>query len=169
MKNIVLTGMMGAGKTTVAEKLALKLAGYTAVDSDVIIAYRENLSIPEIFSSKGEDYFRNAETAVIKDICTKNKLVVALGGGAFEREENRKLLLENSIVIYLEAKPETLYERIKNCTNRPLLKEGFEVETVEQIFSKREKNYKLAHFSIKTDNKSADVISDEILGLVQHV
>jgi len=169
MKNIVLTGMMGAGKSTISEKLAQKLAGFIAIDADKVIEYQENLSISKIFAQKGENYFRDLETQVIKKIFTKTNLIVALGGGAFECEENREFLLENGIVIYLEAEPQTLFERIKNSTNRPLLKEGFGEDRIVQILSAREKNYRLAHFSIKTDNKSTDEIVQEIVGLIGHV
>ena len=99
MKNIVLTGMMGAGKTTVAQRLARNLEGYTAVDTDILIEFQENLSISKIFEEFGEDYFRKLEHKVIKKIFSKDNFIVSIGGGAFDREENRNIILRYSVGI----------------------------------------------------------------------
>ena len=162
MKNISLIGMMGAGKTYIGDILGSKFKNFTSVDTDSLVEYHFNMSIPEIFNQKGEDFFRDAETHVIKMACERKNLIISLGGGAFEREENRKILKETSTVVYLETSPKTIYERIKNCKNRPLLKEGFDEDKITQILKKREKNYKLADFIISTDKKSVDEIVEEI-------
>lgn len=164
--NITLIGMMGAGKSFLAERLAVQLPDYFNVDTDVLIEYHNNQYIPEMFATKGEEYFRNAETKIINMVYKKQRMVVALGGGAFERPQNRDIILENSKVIYLKAKPETLYDRIKNCTNRPLLKEGFGVKEIEEILNRREPNYLRADFVVETDGKTTDEILKEILRLI---
>lgn len=164
--NITLTGMMGAGKSRIAENLSRYLNGFVAVDTDVLVEYHNNQYITDMFAQKGEEFFREAESKIIKMVCQKDSLVIALGGGAFERPENRKIIQENSRVIYLKASPETLFERIANCKNRPMLKDGFGVKEVEEILKRREPNYNLADYVVETDGKTPSEIVREILGLL---
>lgn len=165
-KNITLIGMMGAGKSLIAERLSRRLDGYVAVDTDVVLEYHHNQFIPNMFKEKGEEYFRDAESKIIEMVYTKDKMVVALGGGAFERPENRELVKKNSYVIYLKASPETLYERVKDSTDRPLLKKGFSKDDVADILAKREANYMQADSVVLTDGKTADEVVTEILGII---
>lgn len=165
-KNITLIGMMGAGKSLIAERLSRRLDGYVAVDTDVVLEYHHNQFIPDMFKEKGEEYFRDAESKILEMVYTKDKMVVALGGGAFERPENRELVKKNSFVIYLKASPETLYERVKDSTDRPLLKKGFSKDDVAQILAKREANYMQADSVVVTDGKTADEVVTEILGII---
>ncbi len=164
--NITLTGMMGAGKSLIAERLSQKLSGFVAVDTDVLIEYHYNQFISDMFAQKGEEFFRDAETKILNMVYRKDLLVVALGGGAFERSENREVIQKNSKVVYLKASPETLFDRIANCKNRPMLKDGFGVKEVEEILERREPNYNLADYVVETDGKSPDEIVQEILGLL---
>lgn len=165
-KNITLIGMMGAGKSLIAERLSRRLDGYVAVDTDVVLEYHHNQFIPDMFKEKGEEYFRDAESKILEMVYTKDKMVVALGGGAFERAENRELVKKNSFVIYLKASPETLYERVKDSTDRPLLKKGFSKDDVADILAKREANYMQADSVVLTDGKTADDVVTEILGII---
>ena len=165
-KNITLIGMMGAGKSLIAERLSRRLDGYVAVDTDVVLEYHHNQFIPDMFKEKGEEYFRDAESKILEMVYTKDKMVVALGGGAFERAENRELVKKNSFVIYLKASPETLYERVKDSTDRPLLKKGFSKDDVADILAKREANYMQADSVVVTDGKTADEVVTEILGII---
>lgn len=165
-KNITLIGMMGAGKSLIAERLSRRLDGYVAVDTDVVLEYHHNQFIPDMFKEKGEEYFRDAESKILEMVYTKDKMVVALGGGAFERAENRELVKKNSYVIYLKASPETLYERVKDSTDRPLLKKGFSKDDVADILAKREANYMQADSVVLTDGKTADEVVTEILGII---
>ena len=165
-KNITLIGMMGAGKSSVAEFLAEQISGYLSIDSDNIIQSKINMMIPDIFKIKGEKFFRDTEKKIIKKIYTRNRQIIALGGGAFEDKENQDLILHNSIVIYLQASPQILYSRLQKSYHRPLLGENFTIETIKNILVKREKNYKLANLTINTDNKDAQSIATEITGLL---
>lgn len=165
-KNITLIGMMGAGKSLIAERLSRNLNGYVAVDTDVLIEYHHNQFIPDMFKEKGEKYFRDAETKILDMVYTKDKIVVALGGGAFERPQNREKIKANSYVIYLKATPETLFERIGNCKNRPLLRKGFTKKEIEDILNKREANYMLADCVVETDGKTSDDVVKELLGII---
>lgn len=151
--NIVLIGMMGAGKSTIGLELAKRLNNFKLVDMDSEIEKREKMKISEIFEKYGEKYFRNYETDLIKELCQKENQIISTGGGVFEKEENRKILKENGKVFYLKASPEKLFERIKSQTHRPLLQQGFGVEKVKTILESREKNYEQAHFIIDTENE----------------
>ena len=121
MNNIILIGLMGAGKSTIGKTLATTL-NYRFIDVDEEIVKHENMSINDIFLQKSENYFREIETQVIKEICKNNKTVISLGGGGFEKEINREILLNNGKVFYLYTDVNTLYERIKSDSSRPLLK-----------------------------------------------
>lgn len=165
MKTIVLIGMMGSGKTTIGKLLGEKLT-LRSIDIDVIIEQNEKRTISEIFQNEGEKYFRNIEKETIKKNFTNKDLIISLGGGAFEDQLTQELLLKNSTVIYLKTSPNVILERIKNNTNRPLLKNQMSVEKIQSIILQRQKNYELANITILTDNKNTDKIVEEILGVI---
>jgi shikimate kinase len=165
MKTIVLIGMMGSGKTTIGKLLGEKLT-LRSIDIDVIIEQNEKRTVSEIFQNEGEKYFRNIERETIKKIFTNKDLIISLGGGAFEDQLTQELLLKNSTVIYLKTSPNVILERIKNNTNRPLLKNQMTVEKIQSIILQRQKNYELANITILTDNKNTDKIVEEILGVI---
>lgn len=165
MKTIVLIGMMGSGKTTIGKLLGEKLT-LRSIDIDVIIEQNEKRTVSEIFQNEGEKYFRNIERETIKKNFMNKDLIISLGGGAFEDQLTQELLLKNSTVIYLKTSPNVILERIKNNTNRPLLKNQMTVEKIQSIILQRQKNYKLANITILTDNKNTDKIVEEILGVI---
>lgn len=165
MKTIVLIGMMGSGKTTIGKLLGEKLT-LRSIDIDVIIEHNEKRTVSEIFQNEGEKYFRNIERETIKKNFTNKNLIISLGGGAFEDQLTQELLLKNSTVIYLKTSPNVILERIKNNTNRPLLKNQMTVEKIQSIILQRQKNYELANITILTDNKNTDKIVEEILGVI---
>lgn len=165
MKTIVLIGMMGSGKTTIGKLLGEKLT-LRSIDIDVIIEQNEKRTVSEIFQNEGEKYFRNIERETIKKNFTNKDLIISLGGGAFEDQLTQELLLKNSTVIYLKTSPNVILERIKNNTNRPLLKNQMTVEKIQSIILQRQKNYELANITILTNNKNTDKIVEEILGVI---
>lgn len=165
MKTIVLIGMMGSGKTTIGKLLGEKLT-LRSIDIDVIIEQNEKRTVSEIFQNEGEKYFRNIERETIKKNFTNKDLIISLGGGAFEDQLTQELLLKNSTVIYLKTSPNVILERIKNNTNRPLLKNQMTVGKIQSIILQRQKNYELANITILTDNKNTDKIVEEILGVI---
>ena len=161
-KNIVLVGMSGCGKTTVGKELTTVLKGYSFIDIDEEIEKETSKKISEIFSEYGEKYFRKSEKDMIqKQLCNDYKTVISIGGGAFEDEETRNNILSNCIVIYLKASEKTIFNRIKNTVNRPLLSD-MSVEKINQIMSVRIANYEKAHIKIDTDNKTLYNIVKEI-------
>ncbi|MBD5403113.1 shikimate kinase [bacterium] len=163
MKTITLIGMMGSGKSTIGKLLADKLQ-ISHIDIDSKIEVLENRTISEIFSAEDENYFRKIENKIIKDTFIPDNCIISTGGGAFENEDSRKFLLENSTVIFLETSAEIIFDRIKNNTERPLLNNNMTIEKIQEIIELREHNYKQAHIKIITDNKKPQEITKEILG-----
>ena len=158
--NIVLCGMMGSGKTTVAAEFG-KL-GYKVIDTDAQIVERYG-SIDKIFSEHGEEYFRDVETQVVKEVMQNyDSAVISLGGGCVLRQENVKNLKAGGKIFYLRAKAETLIKRLKGDTTRPLLKGGLE-ERVRSILAVRSGIYEgVADFIIDTDELSPAEIAMKI-------
>ena len=167
MRKITLIGMMGSGKTTIG-KILSEQTGISAIDLDDFIENKENKSISEIFKTKGEQYFRTVEAITIKELTqTTSSQILSLGGGAFENEQTRELLLKNSTVIYLETTPEEIFKRIKKTNNLPLLKNNMTIEKISEIMTKRKNNSNLAHHKILTDGKTPSKIAEEILGALE--
>ncbi len=162
MKNIVLVGLMGAGKTTIGKELAKQLS-YKFADTDELIEQQENCKITDIFSDKGEEYFRNLENKICKKLSGKENLIISTGGGMIQNIDNFKKLQVNGFIVYLQASHTVLYDRIKQETHRPLLKTHNPLEKLSDLLKTREKNYKLANFSINTENMSIEEITTKII------
>ena len=165
-KNITLIGMMGSRKTTTAKELSKILPEFKLVDIDDEIEKSSGKKISEIFLKYGEAHFRELETNKIKQFIQNDHQIISAGGGAFENPDNRRRLLENSFVFFLKASPQTIYDRIKAESHRPLLKKNFSVEKIANILSLREKNYQKANHTIETDKKTPEDIAKEIAGVI---
>lgn len=165
MKTIILIGMMGSGKTTVGKLLGEKL-NINHFDIDSLIESQNKKTIAEIFSTYGEEYFRELEKQAIKNIFNPQNQILSLGGGSFENKETQNLLINNSTIIYLKTSPSIIFDRIKNNTQRPLLKNNMNIEKISEIIKTRQSNYELANHTILTDNKNPIQISEEILGVL---
>lgn len=160
-KAIILVGFMGTGKSTVAQQLAARL-GWRKVDLDLAIEENQGCSIPELFTSRGEPYFRQLETDVLKQTLEGSEgIVVATGGGAVLAEANRKTMLASGLVVALTATVESILSRVQNDPNRPLL-QGNAAESVPKLLESRKHAYDFAHMHIDTTEKSVD----EIVGLI---
>lgn len=122
MKNLVLVGMMGCGKSTCA-RLIHEMTGAEAVDTDLLIQERTGMTVGRIFAEQGEDCFRDLETQVCRELAQRSDLVIACGGGLPLREENRRLLKETGLVVYLYRPVEEIY-RPEKLRNRPLARGG---------------------------------------------
>lgn len=164
--NITLIGMMGSGKTTVSRELSDNLENYKLVDIDNEIEKGTGKKISEIFLKYGEPRFRELESNKIKLFLENDFQIISTGGGAFERIENRNLLLENSQVVYLKAPAEVIFERIKLEVHRPLLRKNFSIEKIKCILELREKNYLKAPHIIDTESKTPYDIVKEIRGVL---
>lgn len=161
--NVVLIGFMGAGKTTISEYLSTMFA-MDVVEMDQVIAEREGMSIPDIFATYGEEYFRNRETELLKEMQLRKRAVISCGGGAALREENVIEMKKNGRVVLLTANPETIYERVKDSTDRPVLNGNNNVEFITDLMEKRREKYeKAADIVIYTDHKTVLQICEELI------
>ena len=161
--NIILVGMMGAGKSTIGKYLEQIIPEYKFVDIDSKIEEDEGISIPEIFERYTEQGFRRIETLTIEEVCKGSNLIISTGGGVFQTEENRKILLTSGKVFYLYADSQTLYDRIKTEGNRPLLECSNPYEKFVGILNKRETDYRKADYIIDTSSMSPELVAKEIL------
>ena len=165
MGNVVLIGFMGCGKSSVAVKLSYRLKRQMT-DTDRLIEKKQGKSIREIFEQDGEEAFRQMETQTLQELKeTAKNQVISVGGGTPVREENRTLMKEIGKVVYLRAKAETLYERLKKDTNRPLLQGGDEdLKTkIQGLLEKRSSAYEeAADLIIDVDDKPFGQVLYEI-------
>ena len=166
-KNIILTGFMGVGKTSVGTRLAADL-GYTFVDTDNLIEADQKTTISEIFSNFGEPYFRDVEARIIRQVLEGEGQVVSTGGGAVIRDENREAFKHAGLVVCLTAQPEVILERIKQETHRPLLQTPDPMAKIKELLGNREKFYNQADLIIDTSNKSVDDSVREIKEKVRY-
>jgi len=140
-QNIYLVGLMGAWKTTIGRVLAKRL-GLGFVDSDHEIEARTGVRIPTIFEIEGEEGFRKREAQVILDLARAGGQVVATGGGAVLRQENRENLKASGFVIYLNVPPQALWERTRHDKNRPLLQVGDPLQKLRELYAQRDPLYR---------------------------
>jgi shikimate kinase/3-dehydroquinate synthase len=173
--NIAIIGFSAAGKSVVAQKVAERL-NWTFIDTDDEIVRLSGKSIPEIFKQDGEDKFRQLEHKVLRQACHKEKAVIATGGGAIIDPKNQKLLLETSVVVCLEAKPETIHQRLLHDTLyaaspvvRPLLAGDNPLERIRQLKAKRQPYYAIADWTVHTDSLTIDEVSREAIKGWQYV
>lgn len=168
MGNIILIGFMGCGKSTIGVKLSYRLR-QPMLDTDKQIEKEEGRTISEIFETDGEEYFRNLETECIKKlISTVHNQIISVGGGLPMREVNHALLKELGMVVYLRARAETIYERVKHDKTRPLLQCDDPKEKIRTLMEKRAAVYESASdVIVDVDNKDFDTILDEIVNAVE--
>jgi shikimate kinase len=167
--SVFLIGYRGSGKTSVGKHVARKLR-WDFTDSDSIIANATELTIKDIFEQHGEEHFRMLETKTIEGLCTWDDCVIALGGGAVMREENRKFIRGSGFpIVYLHADAETLHERIagdpKTQATRPSLTHlGGSVDEVRAVLNKRLPVYReIATHEVDVANRSIKQVADQIL------
>lgn len=163
---IALIGMMGCGKSTIAKLLAIETK-YNLFEADEIFEKENSIKIKDFFKQFGEKKFREIETKILKKISSCDNFILSCGGGVVLANENRDILFNSDIfTIYLKAEVNSIYERIKNDFNRPLLLVDNPKNEIEKILLEREKYYNLANLKINTDNKSVDDIKKEILDVL---
>jgi len=162
MKNFVLIGFMGAGKTAVGKELA-KILGMKLIDVDTEIEKSGQITINEIFSQFGEPRFREIETAMIRRIAAGENLIISTGGGAVLKQENMDTLRENGVIVCLMASPETILKRTSTSNDRPLLKGENPLEKINQLLTFRKPFYEKADIMIDTENKTPLQIAEEII------
>jgi len=162
MKNIVLTGFMGAGKSSVGRKLAEKLE-MGVVDTDDIIEKNAGMKISQIFEKFGEPHFRELEKKAVAEASKLENHVIITGGGVVLKEENMKNLRKNGIIVYLHAKPEVLHSRIKHESHRPLLQVKEPIKKIKELLEYRAPFYANNDFMIDASELTVEEVVEEIL------
>ena len=166
-KSLVLTGMMGVGKSTIGRLLAKRLK-IKFVDVDRIIEKNERKTIKQIFDENGETYFRKLEKKITLKLLKNKKVVVALGGGAFINDEVRNKVLKTSVSIWLKVSLDKLHKRYRSNDKRPLLNKKKLDKEVRNIYLSRKKIYSLADFKINCDNINKAEIVEKILDFYEN-
>ncbi len=161
MKNIVLTGFMGTGKTAVGRELS-RLLSMRLVDIDAEIEKSREMSINDIFRDFGEKCFRDIETDMIRKFAKEKNLIISTGGGAVLREENMAVLRENGMIFCLDACPATILKRTARNEDRPLLKVDDPMAKIKELMSLRRPYYEKAGRLIDTEGKTPLQIAEEI-------
>lgn len=163
MGNVILIGFMGSGKTTVGFRLSYRLRK-PVIDTDKEIEREEQRPISEIFAVDGEAYFRDRETMCLQKLLrTAKDQIISVGGGLPLREENRKLLRKLGQVFYLQASAETIYERVKHDTTRPLLQGDDPQTKIRTMLAGRDGYYReTADVVVNVDGKDFEQIMCEI-------
>ncbi|HCS75547.1 MAG TPA: shikimate kinase [Clostridiales bacterium] len=159
--NIFLIGFMGTGKTTLGQILADQ-TGMTFIDMDAQIEERTGKTIADIFKEDGETWFRKKETEVLAESIIQENQVFSTGGGIVLRPRNKELMKNNGIVIALKANINTIWERLKNTSNRPLLNSQNPKEALQILYQQRIDLYDFAHISIQVDGRSQAELIKEI-------
>lgn len=163
-KHIILEGFMGSGKSTIGIRLSYKMA-MTVTDTDKLIEREQQRKISDIFAEDGEEAFRQMETECLKNLERQGHAqIISLGGGVPMRKKNREILKKLGMVVYLRAKPETIYERVKSDTTRPLLQCDDPFARICELMEARAAMYEeAADVIIDTDNLSVEQVLTDII------
>ncbi len=166
MENIFLIGFMGAGKSTIARTLQRKLS-MPLVEMDARIVQEQGMSINDIFAEYGETHFRDLESQLILTLGKEGNTIVSCGGGVVVRPQNVEYMRNGGRIVYLKAQPETIYERVKDSTDRPILNGHMNVPYIAELMEKRRELYEnAADIAIQTDGKSREEIAEEIIAAI---
>jgi len=166
MKNLILTGFMGTGKTEVGRELA-RLLTMKLIDIDTEIIKSAKMSINQIFEQFGEQKFREMETEMIEKVSREKNVLISTGGGAVLRQENMDALKKTGMVICLMATPETILRRTSGTNARPLLQVEKPLEKINELLNFRKPFYEKADMMIDTEDKTPLQIAEEIIEKVR--
>lgn len=164
-RSIVLVGMPGSGKSSIGRRLGQRL-GLEFSDADAEIERAANMTIPELFQTKGEAEFRKGEQKVIARLLESGPQVIATGGGAFMNEDTRARIRERGVSIWLKADVDTLLKRVKRKSNRPLLQTADPEATLRNLLSARETTYAKADLTITSCEVPHEEVVEAIVNLI---
>jgi shikimate kinase len=168
-RSVVLVGMMGAGKSTIGRRLAIRLR-LSFVDADAEIEAAAGMSIADIFESHGEPHFRDGEARVIARLLDGGPCVLATGGGAFMREDTRNRIRDQAVSIWLRADADIIMRRVKRRADRPLLRTPDPAATIGRLIEERHPVYQRADLTIASSDVPHEKIVEEcIAALHEHV
>jgi len=164
MRNLVLTGFMGTGKTSVGRLVAERL-GRPFVDMDALVEVRAGKPITRIFAEEGEPHFRAIEAALCRELSERSGLVIATGGGALIDPENRAVMAERGILVCLRADAEAVLSRVGSSTDRPLLQSADPQAAIARLLASREEAYAAIPWQVNTTGRSLEEIAEAVAGL----
>ena len=156
--NIVLTGFMGVGKTTIGRRVA-EFVQRTFIDTDDVITARAGITIPQIFAQHGEAFFRKMEHTLAKDLAAETRLVIATGGGMLVNEDNRTVLMKTGFLVCLDAPPELIEARLKDSQTRPL------AANWRELYEARKSAYAAIPMHVSVLDRTADQVAQEVIRL----
>ena len=170
-EKVTLIGMMGTGKSKFGRQIA-NILKFNFYDIDHMIEKEFKMTIKELFQKYGEVFFRKIEKKTIKNLISeinnnKEKVIISLGGGAFDNEETRKLLLENTNVIWLNTPVDVLVQRVGDGSKRPMIK-GETRDSIIQLLNIRKKYYSLCHNQINTDKLKQNQVTEKLINLISY-
>ena len=170
-EKVTLIGMMGTGKSKFGRQIA-NILKFNFYDIDHMIEKEFKMTIKELFQKYGELFFRKIEKKTIKNLISeinnnKEKVIISLGGGGFDNEETRELLLGNTNVIWLNTPVDVLVQRIGDGSKRPMIK-GETRESIIQLLNIRKKYYSLCHNQINTDKLNQNQVTEQLINLISH-
>ena len=170
-KKVTLIGMMGTGKSKFGRLVANNL-NFNFYDVDSIIEKKFQTTIKMLFQEYGEMYFRNIEKEIIEKLIFRiqendEKVIISIGGGGFDNKETRKLLLNNTNVIWLNTPVDILVQRIGDGSKRPMIK-GDVKESINKLLNKRTKFYSLSHYKLNTNKLTQNQVAEKIITIISH-
>jgi len=169
-KNIIFVGFMGTGKTTVGRRVSGKL-NMDFFDTDEYIKKCENMSVAEVLTKKGKKYFEGAQRFAVQNICENKNALIATGGGTLCDEKCRDIILKSGISVWLRAKPETIYENLKNSHNKRAELSGKSLEEIVKILDEYSEFYKLSDIVVDVDentDRDIDVVVDKVVSQIKN-
>lgn len=166
-EHIFLIGFMGVGKTSTARNLSRQL-GVREYDTDRLIVQQQEREISAIFAQQGEEAFRQMETDLLDELKSYSPSIIACGGGMVLREENVRKMKEQGKILLLLAAPETIYEHVKDSTNRPLLAGRMNVGAIAELMGEREPRYQAAaDLKVETDGMIPREVAEKVIGILR--
>lgn len=167
--NIALIGFMGTGKTTISKALS-QITGFKEIDVDAYIVKQQNRSISEIFEKEGEDYFRQLETEALQTVSQNEGQIISCGGGAVLKDENVEILKKNGVIVLLTATPETIFDRVKDHTHRPILNSDMSLKHVKELMAAREPRYQaVADIKVNVDANDRILTCYHIIDILEEM
>jgi len=169
MKNIVLLGFMGTGKSAVGRRLATAFR-YQFIDTDQMIEEKTHKRISEIFAEQGEEAFRRLEAEVVVDVAERSGCVISTGGGIVLNSKNLDQLARNGILVLLRSRPEVIFKRVqKRAGQRPLLQKADPLSEIKRLLAEREPFYQRADISLDTSDMELEDVVQQIKGKVLEI
>ncbi len=169
-KNIIFVGFMGTGKTTVGRRVSGKL-NMDFYDTDEYIKRCENMSVADVLTKKGKKYFEGAQRFAVQNICENKNALIATGGSTLSDEKCRDIILQNGITVWLRAKPETIYENLKNSHNKRAELSGKSLEEIIDILSEYSQYYQMSDIVVDVDentDRDIDAVVDKVVNEIKN-